>query len=122
MGLFKNTKNLGQQGEDLALTFLKNKNLTLIQRNYRSKHGEIDLIMQDGKSLVFVEVRYRSSSQFGGALSSVDHKKQSKLIKCAQYYLLTSSSKLACRFDVVAISPSTSQHEIQWVTNAFDEF
>ncbi|PCH83799.1 MAG: YraN family protein [Piscirickettsiaceae bacterium] len=122
MGLFKNTKTLGQQSEDLALAFLKNKGLTLIQRNYRSRHGEIDLIMQHEEYLVFVEVRYRSSSQFGGALSSVDHKKQSKLIKCAQHYLLKKPSKRACRFDVVAISPSTSQHEIQWITNAFDEF
>jgi putative endonuclease len=122
MGLFKNTQDSGQQGEDIALAFLQKKGLKLIQRNFRSRAGEIDLIMQDEESLIFVEVRYRSSNKFGGALHSVDKKKQSKLIKCAQQYLLKNPTKTGARFDVIAISPSVGQHEIQWITNAFDEF
>lgn len=122
MGLFKSTKDSGQQGEDIALAFLLKKGFKLIQRNFRSRAGEIDLIMQNEKSLIFVEVRYRSSKKFGGALYSVDKKKQSKLIKCAQQYLLKNPTKTETRFDVIAISPSVGQHEIQWITNAFDEF
>jgi len=116
------SNTLGQQSEDLALTFLRQKGLTLIQRNYRSRLGEIDLVMKDSEHIVFVEVRYRSSIKFGGALLSVDRRKQSKLIKCAQQYIANSSSQQNFRFDVIAISPSSGQHEIQWITNAFDEF
>lgn len=116
------SNTLGQQNEDLALDFLQKKGLTLIQRNYRSRYGEIDLVMQDKAHIVFVEVRFRSSNEFGGALMSVDRHKQSKLIKCAQQYMAKESSRLDFRFDVIAISPASSQHDIQWITNAFDEF
>ncbi|MBL4743473.1 MAG: YraN family protein [Cycloclasticus sp.] len=118
----QSSQSLGQQGEDLALKFLQTKGLQLEQRNYRSRFGEIDLIMQDSEHIVFVEVRLRSSNDFGGALSSVDRRKQRKLIKCAQQYMMTEQTPLGFRFDVIAISPSTPQHEIQWITNAFDEF
>ncbi len=112
----------GQRAEDLALVFLKQKGLRLIDRNYRTRLGEIDLIMKDERHIVFVEVRFRSSNQFGGAAMSVDRRKQKKLIRCAQHYIANSSTNLGFRFDVVAISPSNTQHEIQWITNAFDEF
>lgn len=113
---------LGQQGEELALGFLQQRGLTLLEKNYRNRFGEIDLIMEDKEHIVFVEVRLRSSEDFGGALGSVDHRKQSKLIRCAQYYIADKSTRLGFRFDVIAISPSAHQHEIQWITNAFDEF
>ncbi|MEY8195496.1 MAG: YraN family protein [Cycloclasticus sp.] len=113
---------LGQEAEDLALGYLQQQGLTLIERNYRSRYGEIDLIMRDQQHIVFVEVRFRSSQRYGGALSSVDIHKQRKLIKCAQQYIANTSSRLGFRFDVLAISPSSQQHDIQWLTNAFDEF
>jgi len=113
---------LGQEAEDLALCYLQQQGLTLIERNYRSRYGEIDLIMRDQQHIVFVEVRFRSSQRYGGALSSVDIHKQRKLIKCAQQYIANTSSRLGFRFDVLAISPSSQQHDIQWLTNAFDEF
>jgi len=116
------SNQLGQLNEDLALTFLRDKGLTLLQRNYRSRLGEIDLIMQDSEHIVFVEVRFRSSNKFSGALFSVDRRKQAKLIKCAQQYIAHSSSQQSFRFDVIGISPNSGQHEIQWITNAFDEF
>lgn len=78
--------------------------------------------MEDTEHIVFVEVRLRSSNSFGGALASVDKRKQSKLIKSAHHYIATLTTTLGFRFDVVAISPSASQHEIQWISNAFDEF
>jgi len=113
---------LGQQAEDLALSYLEQQGLTLIQRNYRSRYGEIDLIMQNKEHIVFVEVRFRSSNHYGGAAASVDPRKQRKLIKCAQQYIANTPSRLGFRFDVIAISPSAKQHDIQWLTNAFDEF
>jgi len=113
---------LGEQGEKLALNFLQQEGLTLILKNYRNKFGEIDLIMEDKQHIVFVEVRLRSSNDFGGALSSVDRRKQTKLINCANQYIANESTHLGFRFDVIAISPTSGQHKIQWITNAFDEF
>jgi len=113
---------LGQQGEELALKFLLQEGLTLILKNYHNKFGEIDLIMEDKEHTVFVEVRFRSSADFGGALSSIDRRKQTKLIKCANQYIANEPSHLGFRFDVIAISPTSGQHKIQWITNAFDEF
>jgi len=113
---------LGLEAEDLALGYLQQQGLSLLERNYRSRYGEIDLIMRDQQHIVFVEVRFRSSQRYGGAISSVDIHKQRKLIKCAQQYIANTPSRLGFRFDVLAISPSSQQHDIQWLTNAFDEF
>ncbi|MBQ0725468.1 MAG: YraN family protein [Cycloclasticus sp.] len=113
---------LGLIGEEIALDFLRQRGLKLLQKNYRNRFGEIDLIMQDDTFIAFVEVRLRSSKNFGGALDSIDYHKRSKLIKCAQHYIAKSSGRNDFRFDVVAISPNKSRHEIQWLTNAFDEF
>ena len=117
-------KNIGQQYEDLALAFLQQNGATLLQRNYQTRYGEIDLIMQDQQHcLLFVEVRFRSSKSFGGAISSVDKKKQHKLIKTANHFISSQLIDQAMRFDVIAISPAANkQHEIQWLKNAFDEF
>ncbi len=115
----------GQKNERLAERFLKQKGLKLIERNYRCRAGEIDLIMADGDSLVFVEVRFRKHKKYGSASESVNLRKQQKLIKAAQYYLLAHfhSHEPACRFDVVAIdgnqTPKLSQNPIEWLPNAF---
>ncbi len=88
-----------------------------MEKNYRCRHGEIDLIMRDGDSLVFIEVRYRRSGLFGGALASIDVHKQRKLISTASYYLQTRKHACAARFDVVGID---GNNQIDWVQNAFD--
>ncbi|MGV6859002.1 MAG: YraN family protein [bacterium] len=108
---------LGQQGEDTALALLKKSGLSLLARNYRCKGGEIDLIMEEGEYLVFIEVRYRKNRHFGGAAASVTGSKQKRLIIAAQHYLLTHGIEPACRFDVVAIDGS---HPPEWIKNAFD--
>ncbi|HEY9147442.1 MAG TPA: YraN family protein [Gammaproteobacteria bacterium] len=112
----------GRHAEQLAERYLGGKGLRLLARNYRCRGGEIDLIMSDGDSLVFVEVRYRKHQHFGGAAASVDRRKQQRLILAAQYYLQqTRSSSLPCRFDVVAISPGGHDGpRIEWLTNAFE--
>ena len=89
----------------------------MVDKNYRCRHGEIDLIMHDGDSLVFVEVRYRRSESFGGALASVDAHKQRKLISTAAHYLQAKGQRCAARFDVVAVG---ANRQIDWVPNAFD--
>jgi putative endonuclease len=116
--------SVGNQAEIHAEKYLNQQGLYFIQRNFRSKTGEIDLIMGDGNSLVFVEVRYRKTNYFGGAIASVDSRKQRKLIKTAQYYLAWHQkyAKMACRFDVVGIQGDffiPSKLEVEWIRNAF---
>lgn len=91
----------------------------MITRNYRGRYGEIDLIMQDGGTLVFVEVRQRSSSEFGGAAGSIDRHKQHRLIRTAQYYLAGLDLTPPCRFDAVLMD-NTKGLNAQWLKNAFD--
>jgi putative endonuclease len=132
----------GDSAEALALAHLQAQGLTLVQRNYRAggvaagmaagvaagvagmgskpgkQRGEIDLIMRDGATLVFVEVRSRQSAAFGSAAASVTTAKQRKIVLAAQHFLQragASSQRLACRFDVVALQGA----ELQWLKGAF---
>jgi putative endonuclease len=113
------TLTRGREAEDRACDYLQTQGLQLLARNYRSKRGEIDLILQDKDSLVFVEVRYRSNPRFGSAAESIDRRKQSRLIACAHYYMQThpDSRQQPCRFDVVSITGPKSA--IEWIPNAF---
>ena len=97
-------QKIGKDAEQNALNYLKKQGLKLIEKNYRCRFGEIDLIMSHNNHLVFVEVRSRRHQQWGGASSSVDYHKQKKLIKTAGYFLSQqkSSNLPICRFDVVA--------------------
>ena len=99
----------GFVAEDLAREYLLRQGLVWKASNYRARMGEIDLIMQDGSHLVFVEVRARVDAKYGGALESVTSAKQRKIMKVAAYY--------PCRFDVVTLQghPPT----ICWIPNAF---
>ena len=114
------TKARGDAGEDEALAYLQARGLRLLQRNYRTPGrggGEIDLIMQsaDG-TVVFVEVRQRSRSDFGGAAASIGVRKQRRIVFAAQHYLLTWRQLPPARFDVVTIDGAAAQ----WLQAAFD--
>lgn len=109
----------GKQAEDAALDYLQHQGLTLVTRNYRCRRGEVDLIMEQGRTLVFVEVRYRANLRFGGALESVDARKQAKLLLCAQHYLTSLHLDRPARLDVVALTPDGDEVRIQWVKDAF---
>ena len=117
------TKSVGDAGEALALAHLERQGLTLVQRNYRvaagprARGGEVDLILRerDG-TLVFVEVRTRSSAAFGGAAASVSTSKQRRLVFAAQHFLRRYSTPPPCRFDVVAIQ----REGVEWLRGAFD--
>lgn len=104
----------GQHGEDAARDYLLQRGLVLVERNFRCKGGEIDLVMREGEVLVFVEVRLRAGRSHGGAAASVTPAKQRKLILAAQHYLQRYRMPPACRFDVIAIDNG----EIDWIRNA----
>jgi putative endonuclease len=113
-----NQNNAGLKAEKLAATFLTERGLKLIAQNYHCRFGEIDLIMKDGKTLVFIEVRLRSNTQFGDAGSSITPQKQQKLILTAQHYL-QQHTETACRFDAILMNKANLQN-IEWVRNAFE--
>jgi len=108
----------GDSGEEQALHYLLRHGLTLVERNFRCKGGEIDLIMQGKTTLIFVEVRKRAvgAAQFGGAAASVTPAKQRRLIVAAQVYLKRYTHPPACRFDVVTIDGN----ELNWLKNAIE--
>lgn len=120
-----NSNSIGQRAEQDALNFLRQQGLTLVTRNYQCRLGEIDLVMKDRQVLIFIEVRYRKSAQFGSSAETVNASKQQKLIRTAEYFLLheITGETPACRFDVVAICPSdTGQNSLQfdWIKHAFE--
>lgn len=106
----------GQIGEDEALAYLQQQGLTLVERNFLCKGGEIDLVLQDGAVLVFVEVRKRADKQHGGAAASITRSKQKRLIIAAHIFLQRYKMPPACRFDVIAIDAT----EMSWLKNAID--
>lgn len=107
----------GFAAEQVAAVFLQQKGLKLLEKNFRCKYGEIDLIMQDGKTLVFVEVRLRSNTRFGGAAMSINQSKQQKLSRTAEIYLQTHGNA-ACRFDAILMQ-SADINTVEWIQNAF---
>lgn len=112
----------GQAAEDAALRFLESQGCTLLRRNYRCRRGEIDLVMRDRGSLVFVEVRARSSDAYGGAAASVGRSKQRRLVAAARHFLMTHprEARLPARFDVVAICGPGGDNSPHWIRAAFD--
>ena len=93
----------GHQYELAASAYLRRRKLALVDQNFRCKGGEIDLIMRDGDTLVFVEVRQRGAASHGGAAASITPAKIRRLVRAAQFYLLRFPVTPPCRFDVVAI-------------------
>jgi len=102
------------------MEYLEGKGLTLLTRNYHCRRGEIDIIMQDGNFLVFIEVRYRKNDHFGSAAESVTRQKQQRLLTTADYYLQNEkqSADNACRFDVITLS-GQQYPQIEWIKDAF---
>jgi len=106
----------GAAGEARALAYLQEQGLMLVEQNFRCKTGEIDLVMRQGQTLVFVEVRARAGNRYGGAAASVTPAKQRRLIRAAQYYLQRFRAVPPCRFDVVAIDAGV----MSWLKNAIE--
>ena len=106
----------GDAAEDAALVFLLQQGMSEVVRNFRCKGGEIDLIMQERDTLVFVEVRKRTKASHGGALASVTTAKQKRLIIAAQLFLQQYRETPACRFDVIAYEGE----QMCWLKNAIE--
>jgi putative endonuclease len=119
----ESTTEAGRRGEDLACRHLESQGLELLERNYRCRAGEIDLVMLEGRTLVLVEVRSRSSATHGGAASTVGSRKQRRFTLAARHLMLTRPQyrRLSARFDVVAIDPSPGggPARLTWIRDAF---
>ncbi len=115
------SRTRGQDVEALAAKFLTDKGLSIIERNYQCRAGEIDLICLDNQQLIFVEVRYRKSAKFGNAAESVTAKKQQRILMTAQHFLINHRKlqNLSCRFDVIACRPTEISVAIDWIKGAF---
>jgi putative endonuclease len=113
------TRSRGDEAESIAARYLENAGLRILQRNYRCRFGEIDLIAQDGSTLVFVEVRQRSHTGFGGAAASITPAKQRKLMAAARHYLAGIRRTPDCWFDAVLLSSDTQTPE--WLRNIMAE-
>jgi putative endonuclease len=114
------TRRRGREAEEHAWRLLEAQGMRLLERNFRSRRGEIDLVVQDRDSVVFVEVRYRGQDGFGSAAESVNRHKQQRLIACARHYLQLHprAAHMPCRFDVVSVNGADGSTD--WIRNAFD--
>lgn len=112
-----NKRQVGTQYESMAVQYLTEAGYHILERNFRCRTGEIDIIAKDGAYLVFVEVKYRASAACGSALEAVDYRKQQSILRVAQYYMVSHGygTQTNCRFDVVAIQGT----EIMLIQNAF---
>lgn len=112
-----NKRETGSRYEDTAAAFLKGKGLRLLEKNFRCRKGEIDLILMEGSCLVFAEVKYRSGPGCGLPLEAIDSRKQQRIRDTAAYYMYIRhvSPDTPCRFDAVGIMGK----EIQWIPDAF---
>jgi putative endonuclease len=108
----------GARAEDLCAGLLRAAGLRLLERNWRCRHGEIDLIAEEGATLVFAEVRMRSGAGFGGAAESVTAAKRARLIAAARLYLMR-RPEAACRFDVFLVEGAPAS--VRWIRDAFGE-
>ncbi len=111
-----NTKAIGAQGEEQAARYLQAKGWSILERNFSAPYGELDLVAKDGKTLVFVEVKTRAYSAYGGPLMAVTPAKQKRLALTAASYIKAKSVKCdGIRFDVLCVLPQGIEH----VPNAF---
>lgn len=107
--------------EGAARAFLETQGLKVLAANFRTRFGELDLVLEHGPTVVFAEVRYRHRPDFGGAAASVDARKQAKLRAAASLYLgaRPATRRRPCRFDVIAVTPGNPGLTFDWIQNAF---
>ncbi|OOB77558.1 MAG: YraN family protein [Epulopiscium sp. Nuni2H_MBin001] len=108
--------SVGKQYEQLAADYLCNCGYTILNLNYRTRFGEVDIIAQKDNCIIFVEVKYRANTKYGNPCEAVNYYKQKKLIATAQLYLCSGDDR-QCRFDIIEITGGTIRHLI----NAFSE-
>jgi putative endonuclease len=117
---FTSRRSQGKAGEDLAVRYLQQNGLKVIERNYRFERGEIDIIAEDGEDIVFIEVKARRSRKFGSPEDAVTEEKQRQIYAVADGYLFEHDiDDRPCRFDVVAVEFRDGSSEIRHIRNAF---
>ncbi len=118
-----NRKTVGDKGEKTAVIFLKKRGFSILETNYRTRLGEIDIIACRKNLIAFVEVKTRQSSGYGNPEEAVDKRKRKKIIKTAKYYLVSKNlyDKQDVRFDVLSIKKNRQDADIQYFENAFRE-
>ncbi len=118
----QSSTDIGSTTEHYAAQYLLSQGLQEFTRNFRNRQGEIDLIMKDGATWVFVEVKYRKNDSFGGPLAAISYNKQQKIKHCAEFFLQQNNLNeynTQCRFDVVGLLGDLHQPKITWLKNAF---
>lgn len=108
--------------ERRAAEWLTSQGLRLVDTNQHARRGEIDLVMHDGDTLVFVEVRHRRDARHGHPCETVTAAKQRRLISAARFYLHRNGLSCACRFDVLGVTGTPPQLSFEWIRSAFDAF
>lgn len=118
----KDPRARGRRAERVAREFLTTRGLQPLCESYHFRGGEIDLIMRDGDTIVFVEVRYRNNADFGSGAESITARKQKRVIATAMHYLqhMESNANPPCRFDVIAVSDEMHSNDVEWIPDAFD--
>ena len=114
--------SIGKVTEEFAKQYLVQQGLVFIDNNVHCRQGEIDLVMQEGQTFVFVEVKYRKNNHFGGAISAVSQAKQHKIKHCVAFFLHKTNLNeynTPCRFDVIALDGDINQPQVTWLKNAF---
>ena len=114
----------GAAAERAAETFLLRQGARIVARNYRTTRGEIDIVADDDGTLVFVEVRMRSGSAFGGPEESIDRRKRQRIVAAARHFLVNGpSAEPPCRFDAILLTPPAHQgpgdYTVEWLRDAF---
>ena len=116
------TREIGQSTEAIAADYLRENGLIFKTQNFHSRQGEIDLIMQEDETWVFVEVKYRKNAAYGGAIAAISNKKIQKIRQCTAFFLQKhglNEYNTQCRFDVIAIQGDINNPQITWLKNAF---
>jgi len=111
-----NTRKTGTFYEDAACEYLQKQGVTILERNYRCRLGEIDIVAKDKNCIVFVEVKYRRTNQYGDALMAVGYAKQKKICRCAEVYCMYHPWVSQVRYDVIGITDT----KVKWIQNAFE--
>lgn len=108
----RNKNKLGKEYEDFAVKYLESRGFRILERNFRCRNGEVDIIARDGGTLVFAEVKYRSTERMGNPLETVNREKQRRICRSARYYMMIKHlpEDTPCRFDVIGILGSELRH------------
>lgn len=118
----RTARSRGAAVEKIAAQWLRQQGLTLVTQNHYVKGGELDLVMRDGDILVFIEVKHRTTTDYGHPLETVSYQKQQRLVRAAQLYIARSGLSSPCRFDILAITGKLPNLEFFWEKAAFDAF